>query len=173
MPDQSQQNSTAQTNEASSNELETLRKEVDALRTANKEILAKKDKHKNRSVELETTVTQLQQQLADSKNILTEAVVNVPLRQISEKVSDVPDIWMKLFKEMFGVEVGKDGKLTVTADGKPAMKGGMAVNFDHLSLSQLVTEHNSGSDDFGILKWPTSAVCSGPLHGPSELPSLD
>lgn len=122
--------------------------EVETLRKTNAELVQKNATRKSKIAELEEAVSQLQAKLSDATATIKRISVEVPLRQIAEKVSDVPDFWLKTFGEAFKVEADEGGKLAVfTANGEPAKNSkGEPVNFDFLSLSRFVTEYEPDSE---------------------------
>jgi len=128
--------------------------ELETLRRVNAELLLRHAKDKSKISELEAGTSTLQTQLTEAGNAIKEITVNVPLRQIAERVSELPDTWMKLFGEGFKVEAGKDGKLSVmTGDGMPAKNSkGEPVAFDFVSIAHLVTEHEPESERTKLMK---------------------
>ena len=129
-------------------QIAVLQTELETLRRSNAELIARHGKDKTRLTELEAQSTELQGKLTESEAKIKTLTVNVPLRQIAEKVSDMPDTWMELFGQSFKVDAAQDGKLTIlTADGKPAKNStGESVSFDFVAISRFVTEHEPESE---------------------------
>lgn len=129
-------------------EITALQTEVEKLRSTNADLVARHGKDKTRLAELEAQGTALTGKLTESEARIKTLTVNVPLRQIAEKVSDMPDTWMELFGQSFKVEAAQDGKLTIlTADGQPAKNSkGENVPFDFVSVAHFVTQHEPESE---------------------------
>lgn len=129
-------------------QIATLQAENERLKGSNAELVARHAKDKARQEELSAQNAELQGKLTESEAKIKSLTVNVPLRQIAEKVSDMPDTWMELFGQSFKVEAAQDGKLTIlTADGQPAKNSkGEGVPFEFGAIAHFVTEHEPGSE---------------------------
>jgi hypothetical protein len=106
--------------ELTAEQVAALQTELEKLRTVNVELVAKHTRDKSKITELQSSFGDLQEQLAASQKALNAAVVDVPLRNMAEKLSNAPELFLEQFAKSYRVEM-QDGKLTVMsiADNKP------------------------------------------------------
>jgi hypothetical protein len=114
--------------------------ELATLRTTVTELKQKNATRKKRIAELETTLAQRDGELATANASLRAATIDGPLRDMSESISTVPDLWREQFAKTYRLEM-KDNTLTVLAiDGKPAQHEGKDVPFTREALIALTTD---------------------------------
>lgn len=122
-------------------ELAALRNELDRLRTANSELVAKNSTRKTKIAELETANAELQRTVTDRDAAIHGLTVGGPLKAMAERISTVPELWLEQFAKSYKVERVK-GELTLlsVADGKPVTgKDGKPVPFETQPLTELLT----------------------------------
>lgn len=122
-------------------ELAALRGELDTVRRTNAELVTKNSTRKQRIGELETTVADLQTQLATANGRIQEMTIGVPLRAMAEEISTCPTEWQEAFGKHYRLELA-NGELTIvsTADGKPVTKEGKPVPFEREALKALLLD---------------------------------
>jgi hypothetical protein len=120
--------------------------ELAVLRQTNAELVAKVQSRTARITELEATNATLQTSLTTAQSSLHEIQVGVPLRQMAESVSPVPELWLSEFGKHFKVEL-KDGKLSLlTVAGEPAIaKDGTPLEFTSAALTSLLTKSGNAA----------------------------
>jgi hypothetical protein len=120
--------------EQTENELETLRR-------VNTELVAKNTTRKQRIVELESTVAELQSKVTTAEASLRQITIDGPVRQICESISTAPELFQEQLSKYFKVEL-IDGTLTLlTSDGKAVTdKDGKSVPFERDALSKFLMD---------------------------------
>jgi hypothetical protein len=116
--------------------------ELATLRTTVTELKQKNATRKKRISELESTLAQRDSELATANASLRAVTIDAPLRDLSEAISQVPDLWREQFSKSYRLEM-KDGALTVlTNDGKPALHNGSPIPFERDALTKFLTDES-------------------------------
>src|SRR5579859_5128866 len=112
--------------------------EIEALRRTVAELLAKRDKYKARIKELETSTTDLQTKLTASDKKVYDLTLGVPLRIMSESLSNVPQLFTEQLTRHYKVEL-VDGKPALqTLEGKSVVVKGKPVAFEQQALREFL-----------------------------------
>jgi hypothetical protein len=115
-----------------------LAAELATLRQVNAEIIAKRQKDKEKLAALEAASTALQDKATEAEATIYELTVNGPLKALATSISTVPDVFREFFLRDYKVEM-VNGKLTLlSTDGKPVMNDGKAVPFELEAIKGLL-----------------------------------
>jgi len=115
--------------------------EIDLLRRTNSELVAKNAKRKQRIAELEQEVANLTAKNAESTKRIHDLEVIVPLKQMAESISVVPDLFIEQLQRLYKVQSidgtmalqTNDGKAVTTKEGKP-------VTWDAIAIKTFLTD---------------------------------
>jgi hypothetical protein len=113
--------------------------ELETLRKTHQEVLAKSATRKAKITELEATNAKLQGDLTAANASIHQLTVEAPLKAMAESISLAPEIWLEKFTASYKVESIKGALTLLSADGKPVLKDGAPVKFEHQALIDLLT----------------------------------
>ncbi len=114
--------------------------ELSRLRTANRELVEKKNGLKLRVTELETESAGLKNRAEAAEAKLRDRLINVPLRKMADSIATIPELFQEQLLKHYKVELNdKDALELRNLDGKPVLdKDNKAVPFEADSLKKLL-----------------------------------
>lgn len=115
--------------------------ELETLRTVNASILAKRKRDKAKIAQLEIDAVALQDKTTKAESAAHNALIGLPLRQMAETVSDVPELFLAEFAKHYTIDADKTtGRIAITTiDGQPALDtNGKQAEFTPHSLYNLL-----------------------------------
>ncbi|HEX4029241.1 MAG TPA: hypothetical protein VHX20_02710 [Terracidiphilus sp.] len=116
--------------------------ELDGLKRAVTDLLAKKATHKQRIADLEKANAELQTKFGEATASLRHLTVDAPLQELAKRMSTAPELFSEQLSKHFNIDL-VEGKLTIlTKDDKPVTnKDGKPVSlFDENGLTAFLTD---------------------------------